>query len=63
MELPVIDGGRRNSVAFAAHLASRPLTSSLWCFGAPGRWIAIEFMSRWYEGAQVRARSGLATGE
>ena len=25
-------------------------------------WIAIELMSRWYEGAQVRARSRLATG-
>ena len=25
-------------------------------------WIAIELMSRWYEGAQVRARSRVATG-
>ena len=25
-------------------------------------WIAIELMSRWYEGAQVRARRSLASG-
>ena len=25
-------------------------------------WVAIELMSRWYEGAQAKARAGLATG-